>query len=248
MFRLDGKVAIVTGGSRGIGRAISIALGKAGATVIVNFAGGEAAARDTVEAVVACGGKAEPKQFDVSNEAAVQAAFKDIEGAHKRIDILVNNAGIAMDQLLVRIKPEELERTFAINLNGTLYCAKAAMRTMMRARAGRVINLSSVVGEMGNPGQAVYAASKAGILGLTKSLAREYASRGITVNAVAPGFIDTDMTTALPEAARKTIVEQTPLGRVGRPEEVAAAVLFLASDEAGYVTGQTLRVNGGMYV
>jgi 3-oxoacyl-[acyl-carrier protein] reductase len=248
MFRLDGKVAIVTGGSRGIGRAISIALGKAGATVIVNFAGGEAAARDTVEAVVAGGGKAEPKQFDVSNEAAVQAAFKDIEGAHKRIDILVNNAGIAMDQLLVRIKPEELERTFAINLNGTLYCAKAAMRTMMRARAGRVINLSSVVGEMGNPGQAVYAASKAGILGLTKSLAREYASRGITVNAVAPGFIDTDMTTALPEAARKTIVEQTPLGRVGRPEEVAAAVLFLASDEAGYVTGQTLRVNGGMYV
>jgi 3-oxoacyl-[acyl-carrier protein] reductase len=248
MFRLDGKVAIVTGGSRGIGRAISIALGNAGATVIVNFAGGEAAARETVEAVLAAGGKAEPKQFDVSNEAAVQAAFKDIEAAHKRIDILVNNAGIAMDQLLVRIKPEELERTFAINLNGTLYCAKAAMRAMMRARAGRVINLSSVVGEMGNPGQAVYAASKAGILGLTKSLAREYASRGITVNAVAPGFIDTDMTTALPEAARKSIVEQTPLGRVGRPEEVAAAVLFLASDEAGYVTGQTLRVNGGMYV
>jgi 3-oxoacyl-[acyl-carrier protein] reductase len=181
-------------------------------------------------------------------KAACTAAFKDIEAAHKRVDILVNNAGIALDQLLLRVKPDEIARTFATNLVGPIYCSKAAVRTMMRARQGRIINLSSVVGESGNPGQSVYAASKAGVLGLTKTLAREYASRGITVNAVAPGFIESDMTAVLPEAARKGIVEQTPLGRVGRPEEVAAAVLFLASDEASYITGQTLRVNGGMYV
>jgi 3-oxoacyl-[acyl-carrier protein] reductase len=248
MFRLDSKVALVTGGSRGIGRAISVALGKLGAHVVVNFAGNEAAARETVAAVLAVGSTAEAKQFDVSDEEAVQAAFKEIEGAGKRIDILVNNAGIALDQLLLRVKKDEIDRTFATNLAGTLFCAKAAMRGMMRAKSGRIINLSSVVAEAGNPGQAVYAASKAGIIGLTRTLAREYASRGITVNAVAPGFIDTDMTASLPEAAQKGIVDQTPLGRVGRPEEVAAAVVFLASDEASYITGQTLRVNGGMYV
>jgi 3-oxoacyl-[acyl-carrier protein] reductase len=248
MFRLDGKVAIVTGGSRGIGRAISLTLAKAGAHVVVNFAGNEAAASDTLRAIEADGGHGELRQFSVADDDAVTAAFKAVTDAHKRLDILVNNAGIALDQLLLRIKQDEIDRTFATNLGGAIYCAKAAVRTMMRAKTGRIINLSSVVGESGNPGQAVYAASKAGLLGLTKSLAREYASRGITVNAVAPGFIDTDMTTSLPEAAQKGIIEQTPLGRVGRPEEVAAAVLFLASDEASYITGQTLRVNGGMYV
>jgi 3-oxoacyl-[acyl-carrier protein] reductase len=232
VFDLGGKVALVTGGSRGIGRAICLALGRAGAHVVVNYAGG----------------KAEALQFDVASPDAVDAA---ITGVHKRLgalDVLVSNAGIALDQLLLRVKPEEVERTFAVNFGGALWCAKSAMRLMIRQKRGRIVFISSVVGESGNPGQAVYASSKAALLGLTRTLAREYASRGVTVNAVTPGFIETEMTAGLPEEAKKAILAQTPLGRIGRPEEVAAAVLFLASDEAGYVTGQTLRVNGGMYV
>ena len=248
MFELNEKVAIVTGGSRGIGRAISHALAGAGAYVVVNYRSGEVAAQQTLDAIVAAGGKGEILGFDVADPEASEAAIKDVVKRHGRLDILVNNAGIAIDQLLARVKPEHLDATWATNLNGTLFCAKAALRPMMRKKTGRIINLSSVVAESGNPGQAVYSASKAGIIGLTKTLAREYAKRGITVNAVAPGFIETDMTAELPEAAREGILSQTPLGRIGSPEEVAAAVLFLASNEAGYITGQVLRVNGGMYV
>lgn len=248
MFSLTEKVAIVTGGSRGIGRAVCVALARAGAKVIVNYAGNEAAAAETLRLVREAGSDGEVARFDVADPEAVDSAISDIAKRYGRLDILVNNAGIALDQILLRIKPEELERTMAINVGGTLWCCKAAMRVMMRKRQGRIINLSSVVGEAGNPGQAVYAASKAGIIGLTKTLAREYASRGITVNAVSPGFIETDMTATLPETVKQAAIAQTPLGRIGSPEDVAAAVLYLASDAAGYVTGQVIRVNGGMHV
>ena len=248
MFELKDKVALVTGGSRGIGRACCVALARRGAYVVVNYAGNEAAAAQTLDLVRAAGGDGEILRFDVADAEACDAAISDVVKRKGRLDVLVNNAGIAMDQLLIRIKPEEVERTFSTNVAGALWCAKAAMRPMMKAKRGRIINLSSVVAESGNPGQAVYSASKAAILGLTKTLAREYASRGVTVNAVAPGFIETDMTASLPEQAKQAIVAQTPLGRQGTADEVAAAVVFLASDEAAYVTGQVIRVNGGMYV
>ncbi len=248
LFDLAERVALVTGGGRGIGRACSLALASRGAFVVVNYRSGADAAQETVAAIEAAGGRAEAVQFDVSDPDAAESAVKEIAKRHGRLDILVNNAGIAIDQLLLRVKPDDLDRTFSTNVGGAIFCTKAALRTMMRAKYGRVINLGSVVGEAGNPGQSIYSASKAAIMGVTKSLAREYASRGITVNCVAPGYISTDMTADLPEAATNAIIEQTPLARVGTPEEVAAAVLFLASTEAGYITGQTLRVNGGMYV
>lgn len=248
MFDLKDKVALVTGGSRGIGRAVSIALARQGAYVAVNYAGNEVAAAETLASIRTAGGDGEIVRFDVASEEAFASAIDTLVKQKGRIDVLVCNAGIALDQLLLRIKPEEFERTFQTNVGGALWGAKAAMRSMMRKRAGRIIFLSSVVAESGNPGQAVYSASKAALLGLTKTLAREYASRGVTVNAVAPGFIATDMTHGLPDDVKKKIIEQTPLGRVGSPEDIAAAVVYLASDEAGYVTGQTLRVNGGMYV
>ncbi|MCB9597486.1 MAG: 3-oxoacyl-[acyl-carrier-protein] reductase [Sandaracinaceae bacterium] len=248
MFSLDGKVALVTGGSRGIGRAICVALAKAGAKVVINYAGNEAAAAETLDLVRQAGSDGEIARFDVADADAVDQAIQDIAKRNEGLHILVNNAGISLDQLLIRIKPEELERTMAVNVGGALWCSKAAIRLMMRKRYGRVINLSSVVGEGGNKGQAVYAASKAGIIGLTKTLAKEYASRGVTVNCVTPGFIETDMTTALPESVKEQAIAETPLGRMGAPEDVAAAVLFLASDEAGFITGHTLRVNGGMLI
>jgi 3-oxoacyl-[acyl-carrier protein] reductase len=248
VFDLAGKIAVVTGGSRGIGRATSIALAKAGAQVLVNYRSNEEAAKETLRLIEEAGGRAELVGFDVADPDSVAAAIKDAVARHGGIDILVNNAGISIDQLLLRVSEKDLEMTWATNVNGAVFCAKACIRPMMKKRWGRIINLSSVVGESGNAGQAVYSASKAALLGLTRSLAREYASRGITVNAVAPGFIETDMTADLPDAAQQGIVDQTPLGRIGRPEEVAAAVVFLASEEASYITGQVIRVNGGMHV
>ena len=248
MFRQDGRVAIVTGGSRGIGRAVALALAKQGAHVVVNYAQNEAAAGEVVSAITSAGGKAEPCRFDVSDETAVNAAFKDVVGRHKRLDILVNNAGISIDGLLLRVKEADLDQIFATNVKGAIYCAREAIRTMMRARYGRIVNVSSVVGEMGNVGQVGYAAAKAALLGITKSLAREYASRSVTVNAVTPGFIETDMTSGLTEEHREEMKRHTPLGRFGLAEDVASAVAYLASEEAGFVTGEVLRVNGGLYM
>jgi 3-oxoacyl-[acyl-carrier protein] reductase len=248
MFDLTGKVAVVTGGSRGIGRSAAEALAAQGAHVLVGYVRGEAEARGVVDAIVGRGGKAEALGFDVADMKAAEAAIGDAAKRLGRLDALVASAGIAIDGLLLRVKEEELDRLFAVNVKGALACARAAIKVMMRARTGRIIFLSSVVGEMGNVGQTAYAATKAALLGMTKSLAREYASRGITVNAIAPGFIATDMTASMSAEMKEGVLKAIPLGRTGRPEEVAAAVAFLCSDEAGYITGQTLRVNGGMYV
>jgi 3-oxoacyl-[acyl-carrier protein] reductase len=248
MFGLSGKVALVTGGSRGIGRATAEALAAQGAHVIVNYVRGEQEARRVVEAIEARGGKAEALGFDVADMAASEEAIAAAAKRLGRLDILVANAGVSIDNLLLRVKEEEIDRVLSVNVKGALGCARAAIKVMMRARTGRVVFLSSVVGEMGNAGQSVYAASKAALIGLTKTLAREYASRGITVNAITPGFIDTDMTSSLGEGAKEGMLKAIPLGRTGRAEEVAAAVAFLCSDEASYITGETLRVNGGMYM
>jgi 3-oxoacyl-[acyl-carrier protein] reductase len=248
MFRLDDKVAIITGGYRGIGRALGVALGRVGAHVVLADVLDESIGKEALAAIERAGGHGELLRCDVTDSAAVDAAFSALHKRLGHLDILVNNAGIARDQLLMRVSDEDIQRTFAVNVTGAIYCARAVIRPMMRTKQGRIINLASVVAELGNPGQTVYSASKAALIGLTKTLAREYASRGITVNAVAPGFIDTDMTKNLPEEAKRAMLGQIPLGRVGSPEDVAAAVLFLSSQEAGYITGQVLRVNGGMYV
>ncbi|WP_044246614.1 3-oxoacyl-[acyl-carrier-protein] reductase [Chondromyces apiculatus] len=248
MFGMTGKVAIVTGGSRGLGRAAAEALAAQGAHVVLTYVRGEAEAKAVVEAITASGGKAEAVGFDLADMAASEAAVTEVAKRLGRLDILVANAGISIDNLLLRLKEEELDRLFAVNVKGAIACSRAAIKVMMRARKGRVVLLSSVVGEMGNVGQTAYAATKAALLGVTKSLAREYASRGITVNAVAPGFIESDMTATLNAELKEAMLKGIPLGRIGRGEEVAAAVVFLCSDEASYITGQTLRVNGGMYV
>jgi 3-oxoacyl-[acyl-carrier protein] reductase len=248
MFDLTGKVALVTGGSRGIGRSASLALAKRGAQVVINYVSNEAAAREVADAIQAAGGKAELLQFDVGNSEAAEKAIAEVAKRLGRLDVLVCSAGISIDGLLLRLKDEDFDRILSINVKGAVACARAATKVMMRARTGRVIFLSSVVGEMGNAGQTAYSASKAALLGVTKSMARELASRNITVNAITPGFIDTDMTGALTEEQKASINAAIPLGRTGKPEEIAAAVVYLASDEAAYITGQALRVNGGMYM
>jgi 3-oxoacyl-[acyl-carrier protein] reductase len=248
MFRLDGKTALVTGGSRGIGRACCEALAEQGATVVVNYVKGEAAAREVAQGIAAKGGKAEISGFDVADSKAVDAAVDGIVKAHGKVDILVANAGISIDGLLLRLKDEDLEKLFATNVRGAIACARACSRSMMKARWGRIVFMSSVVGEMGNVGQTAYAASKAALIGAAKSIAREYASRSLTVNVVAPGFIDTDMTSTMTPEMKEQLAKIIPLGRTGGARDIAAACAYLASDEAGYVTGQVLRVNGGMYV
>ena len=246
---LEGKVALVTGASRGIGRAIAVALGRRGAKVIVNYTANEAAAGDAVAAVQAAGGSAVPKRFDVSDPAAVDAAIREI-AADGGLHILVNNAGVAVNGLVLGGKESDWKRALDVNLNGTYYCCRAALRPLLKAKdAGRIINITSITAEVGSAGQAPYVAAKAGVIGLTKTLAREYASRGITANAVSPGYIDTDMTASeLPAARREELMKTIPLGRVGAPEDVAAAVAYLASPAAAYVTGQVLRVNGGLFM
>jgi 3-oxoacyl-[acyl-carrier protein] reductase len=248
MFDLSGKVAFVTGGSRGIGRATAEALAELGSHVVLTYVGNEAQARETVESIVAKGGKAEALRLDVGDSASAETIIAETAKRLGRLDILVANAGISVDALLLRLKDEDFDRIFNVNVKGAVACARAAIKVMMRAKTGRIVFVSSVVGEMGNVGQTAYAASKAALLGVTKSLAREYASRCITVNAVTPGYVDTDMTVGMTAEAREKTAASIPLGRTGSAREIATAIAYLASDEAAYVTGQTLRVNGGMYM
>ena len=240
------RTALVTGGSRGIGRAICLELAKAGCNVAVNYAGSAAAAEETAAQCRALGVRAQVFQADVSSAAACAALVEQVLAAFGRIDVLVNNAGVTRDNLLLRMSEEDYDRVLDTNLKGAVFCCKAVARPMMRQRYGRIVNLSSVVGLRGNAGQTNYSASKAGLIGLTKSLAKELASRNVTVNAVAPGFIATDMTAALPEAVRTEMCKTIPEGRAGQPEDVANAVAFFAAEQSSYLTGQVLCVDGGM--
>lgn len=246
MSQLADKIAVVTGGSRGIGRAIALELAKRGAHVVVNYHSHADAAQAVVDEIIANGGRANHIQADVSDEAQAQQLIKETTTAHGKIDILVNNAGITRDNVIMMMKPEDFDAVINTNLRSTWLCAKAAVRSMMSKRYGRIINITSVSGIMGQAGQTNYSASKAGIIGFTKALAREVASRGITVNAVAPGFVLTDLTKNLPEELTTQLNTFIPLGRWGEAQDVANAVAFLASDEASYITGHVLNVDGGM--
>ena len=243
---LDGKTALVTGASRGIGRAIALCLAAEGARVAINYAGNVKAAEEVKASVEAAGGTAILCQADIADSAAVEAMIADVVKKFGAIDILVNNAGITRDTLLMRMKDEDFAKVLDTNLKGVFYCTKAVSKLMMKKRSGRIVNMASVVGLVGNAGQTNYAAAKAGVIGFSKSAAKELASRGITVNVVAPGFIGTDMTAGLPESVKEKMLTDIPLGRMGEPEDVANAVLFLASEQASYITGQVVNVDGGM--
>ncbi|WP_431029445.1 3-oxoacyl-[acyl-carrier-protein] reductase [Lysinibacillus sp. LZ02] len=243
---LTGKTAVVTGGSRGIGRAICIELAKQGANVVVNFSGSEEKAKAVVSEVEALGAKAMAVQANVADSDAVEAMMKQAVEAFGSLDILVNNAGITRDNLLMRMKEQEWDDVIDTNLKGVFLCTKAVTRQMMKQRAGRIINISSIVGVAGNPGQANYVAAKAGVIGLTKTCAQELASRNILVNAIAPGFITTEMTDSLPEELKESMLKQIPLAKLGQPEDIAKAVVFFASENANYITGQTLHIDGGL--
>ncbi len=245
---LNGKVALVTGGSRGIGRAIAGKLASLGADAAIFYAGNEAAARETVKEIESIGVKAMACRCDVSDYDQVAEAVARVKEALGAVDILVNNAGVTLDKLAMRMSPEEFARVVSVNLNGAFHLIRATCPDFVRRRSGRIINISSVAGLLGNAGQANYAASKAGLIGLTKSVARELAGRGVTCNAVAPGFIRTDMTGAMSEEALQKGLSAVPLGRMGEPEDIAEAVAFLAGDGAAYITGAVLQVDGGMYM
>ncbi|WP_456387966.1 3-oxoacyl-ACP reductase FabG [Desulfolithobacter sp.] len=245
---IQGKTALVTGGSRGIGRAVCQRLAAMGVVVGINYVGNLDAAEETLAAIRELGGSGFLCRFDVADAGAVQESFKQIGTEHGVVEILVNNAGITRDGLMARMKEDDWDKVLDTNLKGAFLCSKAAMRAMMKNRWGRIINISSVIGFLGNAGQVNYASAKAGLVGLTKSMARELAPRNVTVNCVAPGYIVTDMTSGLGEDVQQAIKAQIPLGTLGTPEDVAAAVAFLAGDDASYMTGQTLHVNGGMYM
>ncbi|MEE3381519.1 MAG: 3-oxoacyl-ACP reductase FabG [Succiniclasticum sp.] len=247
-MQLDGKVALVTGASRGIGKSIALMLASRGADIVINYAGNTEAAEKTKAEVEALGRKAMVIKADVGDTAACEAMVAEVVKEMGKIDILVNNAGITRDGLLMRMKEADWDAVLTTNLKSVYNCTKAVIKYMMKARSGRIVSISSVVGAMGNAGQANYAAAKAGIMGFTKAVAKEVASRGITVNAVAPGFIATDMTAVLPEKVVESLKAAIPMGRLGAPEDIAKAVAFLVSEDAAYITGQTLHVNGGMFM
>ncbi|GIW47114.1 MAG: beta-ketoacyl-ACP reductase [Deltaproteobacteria bacterium] len=247
MMEFKNRVALVTGASRGIGRAVAIELARRGAFVVVNYAQNQSAAEKVLEEIRALGGRAYLCQFDVSDFSLVQDIIARVEQDFGGLHILVNNAGITRDGLVMRMKEEDWDEVIRIDLKGVFNCTRAALKSMIKQRYGRIVNVTSVVGEMGNSGQANYSAAKAGIIGFTKAVAKEVGSRGITVNAVSPGFIETDMTYNLPKDLKDRYIEEIPLGRFGTPEDVAKVVAFLVSDDASYITGEVIRVNGGLY-